>query len=71
MVKEMNSKTFLALLVIVGVVFSFITYNKMKDFPTGNCCKDIKNTESKTCKKCDNYKWYEKAIYVWKFPANV
>ena len=63
----MNSKTILSMLIIAVVIFGLITYYKMKDYPTGDCCKDIKNEASTICKTCSDYSLYEKIIYVWKF----
>ncbi len=64
----MNSKTFTSIIIILVVIFSMITYYKMKDFPYDNdCCKDIKNETSTVCKNCNDYSLPEKVIYVWKF----
>ncbi len=64
----MNSKTFLSILIMIFLVFSMITYYKMKDFPyNDNCCKDIKNPGSTICLKCNDYNLLEKIVYVWKY----
>lgn len=64
----MNKNTILSLLIVVVMIFSFLTYTKLKDYPADNaCCKDLKNVSSKVCKDCTKYNYFEKIIYVWKF----
>ena len=38
----MNKNTILSLLIVVVMIFSFLTYTKLKDYPADNaCCKDL------------------------------
>ena len=66
-----NSRTILSMFIILFVVFSFITYIKLKDFdPKHECCKDIRSQgESTLCVPCVEYKIHERIIYVWRFGA--
>lgn len=63
----MKSSTLISIIIIIVIIFGTITFYKLEKFPTGDCCKDISNSESNICKKCDDYNLIDKIIYVWKF----
>jgi len=64
----MGGKTILSFFIIIGVVLSLVTYTLLQEFPEGEqCCKDIRNPDSTVCFVCDNYRFHERVIYVWRF----
>ena len=61
----MWGKAIIGAIIIFGVVFSFITIVRIRDFPVGDCCHDLE-IEGR-CRECDSFTWYEQVIYVWRY----
>ena len=63
-----HGSTFIAIFVILIGIFGTITYIKMRDYPKGHeCCRSLTDPNSNYCYYCDEYKFHEKIIYVWKY----
>ena len=63
----MSGKTILSFLIIIGVVLSLVTVRLLDEFPEGDCCKDIRDSNNTRCVNCDDYRLHERIIYVWRF----
>jgi len=60
------------MVIIVIVVLAFITIQKLRDFPPeSNCCRNPWNANNTTCWDCKEFNFFEKIIYVWRYPAEV